>query len=169
MQFGQPEVEQLRAALGEHDVGGLEIAMDDALPVRLVEGVRDLNRVLQRLIERQRAFLQARRERLPLQILHDQEVNSVLLADVMQCAAVWMIQGGDGAGFALEALAEIGLSSNARGQDFDGDGAIEPRVSCSGVWLERSRRARWKHGAYSREARQSRFEAALTFLTVAPC
>ena len=36
--LGEPEVEQLRAGLRQHDVAGLQVAMDDALPVRLVEG-----------------------------------------------------------------------------------------------------------------------------------
>ena len=42
--------------------------MDDALPMRLVERVGDLGRDRQRLVERQRALLQARRQRLPVEI-----------------------------------------------------------------------------------------------------
>ena len=45
-QLRQPEVQQLRAGLRQHDVGGLEIAMDDALAVRLVERVGDLERAI---------------------------------------------------------------------------------------------------------------------------
>ena len=42
-QLGQPEVEHLRlAARGDEDVGGLDVAMDDALRVRRVERVGDL-------------------------------------------------------------------------------------------------------------------------------
>ena len=41
-QLRQPEVEQLRAGLRQHDVGRLEIAVDDAVPMRLVERVGDL-------------------------------------------------------------------------------------------------------------------------------
>jgi hypothetical protein len=38
----ETEVEQFRPGLGEHHVRGLEIAMDDARAVRLVERVADL-------------------------------------------------------------------------------------------------------------------------------
>ena len=42
--FGEPEVEQLHAGLGQHDVAGLQVAMDDAVAMRGVERGRDLDR-----------------------------------------------------------------------------------------------------------------------------
>ena len=45
------------------------------------EGISNLNPDLQRLVERQRTFLQALFERLALQALHDQEVDPRLAAD----------------------------------------------------------------------------------------
>ena len=44
------EIEQLDAGLGDQDVGGLEVAMGDALFVCGVEGIADLRGVLQGLI-----------------------------------------------------------------------------------------------------------------------
>ena len=49
--------------------------MGDALPVRRVRRIRDLDSDLERLIERQRALLQPLGQRLPVEILHDQEVH----------------------------------------------------------------------------------------------
>ena len=65
--------------------------MHDALPVRLVEGVRNLDRNLQRFIQRQRALLQPRRERLPFEILHHEVIGAVLLADIVEHADVRVI------------------------------------------------------------------------------
>ena len=43
--------------------------MDDALPVRPVERVRDVGAVTQRLVEGQRTVHQSRAERVPLDVL----------------------------------------------------------------------------------------------------
>ena len=47
--------------------------MHDALPMRLVERVGDLGCDLQRLVERERAFLEARGERLAVEMRHHQK------------------------------------------------------------------------------------------------
>ena len=134
--FREAEVEQLRdwrtrtpAATGEKNIAGLEIAMRDSLTVRLIERVGDLNRVLECLIERKCTFLQSRRERLPLQVLHDEVVDAILLADIVECADVWMIQRRDGTSFPLESLAQIRIGRDMRGQNLDRDCAIEARVA----------------------------------------
>ena len=42
----------------------------------------------------------------------------------MERADVRMVQAGDGLGFPLEPLAEIGISGDMLGQHLDGDGAV---------------------------------------------
>ena len=67
----ESEVEHLDAAVGaDLDVGGLEIAMDDALIVRGLERFSDLPRHRDRLVDGQRAVRQSRREFLALDQLH---------------------------------------------------------------------------------------------------
>ena len=58
--FREPEVEELHARPREHHVAGLQVAMDDPLPVRRVQGVGDLRADSQRLIERERPSRAAR-------------------------------------------------------------------------------------------------------------
>ncbi len=80
-----------------------------SLPVRLVQGIRDLDGHRERLIQGQRALLQPLRQRVALQVLHDQEVDPVLGADVIERADVRVVQAGDGLRLALEPLPQIGV------------------------------------------------------------
>jgi hypothetical protein len=124
----EPPDGQLRARLREHDVAGLQIAVGDTLAVRLVQRVGNLDGELQYLLYRQRTFLQPLRQRLAFQILHYEEINSVLMADVVEDADVWMIQAGDGLCFALKSLAQLGTIGKMRRQNFDGNNAIQTRI-----------------------------------------
>ena len=68
MNFRQAEVEHLHGAIRAHlDVGGLEIAVDDAAAVGVLEPLRDLVRDLQRAIHFEAMIL-----RLVEQILGNQ-------------------------------------------------------------------------------------------------
>ena len=103
--------------------------MDDAVAVRLVERVRDLGCDLRRLIQRQRAFLEASGERLPIQAWHDQKMRAVGFADVVDAADVRMLERRDGARLALEARAEVRVAGDFGREDLDRDAAIEPCVA----------------------------------------
>ena len=85
----QAEVEQLdRAVRRDLDVGGLQIAMDDALVVRGFERVGDLPRDAERLVERNRSLLDPLGQRRPFDQLHHQRV----LLDAVDRRDVRMIQ-----------------------------------------------------------------------------
>ena len=68
-----------------------------------------------------------RRERFSFEILHDEELEAVLLADVVERADVGMVQPRDGSGLALEALSSLGLFGGFRRQDLDGH---DPSHAC---------------------------------------
>ena len=116
-QLGESEVEELDALLGDEDIGRLEIAMDDALAVRRVECLADLDAVGDRLFDRHRPG-----DRLALDELHHQVAAAFVLADIKQRADVRMIERRDRMRLALEALREWTL------QRLDGDVTIEPHV-----------------------------------------
>ena len=63
----EAEVEELGARLGEHDVAGLEIAVDEPLPVRLVERIGDLDRRTEASPRGEAALRQPLGQRLPFE------------------------------------------------------------------------------------------------------
>src|SRR4051812_48652589 len=71
------------------------------------------------------------KECLAVQILHNQIVRPVVLADVMQRADVRMIEGRNRACLPLKPAAQIAILGDVSGKHFDGDGAIEARVAGS--------------------------------------
>lgn len=79
------------------DVGGFDIAMQDAAGVRSVERIGDLNRHLQQLGNRQWFAADAFVEWLPLEQFHGNELHPVVLVDLVDSADVRVIQGRRGA------------------------------------------------------------------------
>jgi len=126
--FASPKIEQLHARLRQHDVAGLQIAVDDSAPVRRIERAGDLDADPQGLVDRQRAFAQPIRQRLALEELHDQVVGSVLVAHVVKRANVRMRELRDRLRLTLEALPQLRRGGHVRRQNFDRDIAAEPRV-----------------------------------------
>jgi hypothetical protein len=141
--LGEAEVEQLGARFAQHDVRGLEIAMDDARPMRAIERIADTDRDLQRLRRQERTRARETfRHSLTVEIFENQEADRVTcsswglgsggygrFADVVQRADVRMIQRRDRARFTVEAVAQLRIGRERRWQNFDRDRAIEPRVA----------------------------------------
>src|SRR5262249_2467739 len=123
------EVEQLHAGLRQHDVAGFEISMYDAGAVRGGQGVGDLDRDPQDLLDGQRSLLQPLEQRLAVQVLHDEEGAAMVLADIVRDACVRMGELRGGAGFAIEAPAELRTRRERFRKDLDRHAAIEPRVA----------------------------------------
>ena len=90
--LGQAEVEQFCSALGEHDVAGLQIAMNDAAAMSLVESVGDFDPDFKGLAKRQGAATQSRGESLALEVFHHQVFGAVLMSDVVESADVRMVE-----------------------------------------------------------------------------
>ena len=127
-ELGQAEVQELRAGLGQHDVAGLQVAVHDARGVCGRQRLPDLPGVPDRPVDRQRAMGQPIGQRLAFEVLHHQEVDAVVMADVEQRADAGMAECRDGPGLAREALLRLRVADPCRGQHLDGDHAVEPGV-----------------------------------------
>jgi hypothetical protein len=128
-ELGDAEVEQLRlTSLRDEHVRGLDIAMNDALAVRGIEGVRELAAGIQDLFERKRAVLNAPAQRLALEELHRDEVPAFVDADVIDRADVRMVQRRCDARFAQEPLDILRRHAGTVGQELERDMASKPRV-----------------------------------------
>src|SRR5688572_17101595 len=92
------------------------------------QSFRDFNREIERLRQRQRSARETRRERLPVNELHDEKVDARLVPDVVNRADVGMAERGDRPRFALKALPAhaIGL---VLGKNLDRNIAIEPGIT----------------------------------------
>ena len=127
----EPEVEHLDAAAGgDLDVGGFQIAMDDALGVRGRERFRDLAGDAHGLADRQRSLARSdrpasRRRRAPApgRGRHPLPRCRRWRSDVR------MIERGQGARLAAEPRQPIGILRAERRQDLDRDVASELRVA----------------------------------------
>ena len=113
----------------DQDVGRFEVPVNHPCCMSGVERMSDLQPDDDCALDRQRAFRELVGECLPFEKLHDQERDAVLLANVMQRADVRMIQAGDRASLAPQAL-EAALVGGCRcWEDLDRNLAVEPRVT----------------------------------------
>ena len=101
-----------------------EIAVDDAALVRRLEAARDLQRDLDRVIDRHGAAREPLREVLALDELHHQRAlfHAVDVRDVL------VIERGEGLRLAAEAGQPIGIGGEELRQDLDRDVTLE--ASC---------------------------------------
>ena len=91
--LGEAEIEHLHViARADEDVGGLDVAVDDARGMRGVQRVGDLDAHVEHRGQAQRTGGEPILQRRALQILHDDERPPVLLADVVDGADVRVVQ-----------------------------------------------------------------------------
>ena len=132
--LGEAEVEHLDLSVGRQlHVRRLEVAVDDALLVRLFERLGDLPGDDDGLVRRQRPALQPLGEVLALRQLHDQDVRlrPVVERHALEAVEVrdaGVVERGEDLRLALEAGEALGVVGEGLGQQLEGDLAAELRV-----------------------------------------
>ena len=123
--LGETEVQHLyRAVRPQLDIAGLQVAVNDAFFVRAFERIGDLPRDFQGFVERNRAVRDALGQRGTLDQLHDQRA----VFDAVNGGNVWVIEGGQDLGLAVEASETVGVRGEGVRQQLDGDVTAEPGV-----------------------------------------
>jgi len=106
-------------ALGDEDVGGLDIAMNDPRRVRRTEGVSDFDVKRQQHIDFQRTSSNAVLQHHAVQKFHGDERLPFVFPDLMDGADVGMVQGRSCPGFAPETFERLRVTSNVLGQELN--------------------------------------------------
>jgi hypothetical protein len=127
------EIEDLRGSVRkDHDIRGLDVAVDDSRRVGVLESPRDLQCNRERFVEGESTALQSRLKRFTVVERHGNEQLPVRgLADLVDRAHVRMIESGRGARLRHESGRGAGIRIEVRGEEFQGDLTPEPLVSCS--------------------------------------
>ena len=134
-ELGQTEVENFCATIvGEEEVLRLKVAMDNALLVGGGEATGDLLAVVDRFARSKWTIAQAVAERLAFQQFGDYIGRAMVSAnvrftDIKDRKDVGVVEGGRGAGFLREALQAVGVGGKRRGQNLDGDVALQAGVA----------------------------------------
>jgi hypothetical protein len=125
-QLRQTEVENLGlAAIRHEDVGGLDVAVQDAPAVRYVEPVRNLHRQLQQQPHLERPSVDAMVEGAALEQFHRQEGTALVFVDLVDGADVRMVQRRGHPGFTQEALGAGAVGTVLGAQELERDRAMQ--------------------------------------------
>ena len=103
--------------------------MGNAAAVCGIEPVADVDRDLQRQRRRQGPSRDPPGERFAFEVLEHQVIDAILTADVVQGADVRVVDLGDGARLALEALARFRVVGHAGRKHLDRDEAVEAGIA----------------------------------------
>jgi len=116
------------AAVGNEDVGGLDVAVHNAAGMRGIECVGHFDGQVEQALQFERTSVERMLQGAAGQILHHDEQAAFMLANLMDGADVGMVQGGGSAAFAAEALKSLGIAGSFLGKKFEGDKAAEGSV-----------------------------------------
>ena len=125
-EFGEAKIENFDGAtVGDENVGGLDVTMDDAFFVRGVEGVGELDADVDGARNGEETEGNQFVEGLAFEQLHGDESPAILFFDGVNGRNAGMIECGSGAGFAEEAFESLRIAVRVFRKKFQGDAAAE--------------------------------------------
>jgi hypothetical protein len=126
----QPEVEEFYLAVRRQlDVGGLEVAVNNALRVRGFECLGYVSKDRERFFNTQGVPRESFAESLARHQLHHQQPRFTYVLQPMDGRYVRVIERGEHARFAFKALEAAFIAGEVRGYELDGNIASEPRIA----------------------------------------
>ncbi len=127
--FCETEVENFGGTpLGDENVGGLDVAVNDSRVVSGVEGVGAVDADFEEEFDFQRVRGDEVLERSAVEKFHGDEGAAVVFADVVDGTDVGMVQRGGGTRFTLESFERLRIVGEIVGEKFESDEAAEARV-----------------------------------------
>src|ERR1700719_2502156 len=127
--LAQAEIEDLRVPpLGNEDVCGLDVAMNDAFRVGGIQSIGNLNSEQEDDFRFQRSARDSVLESCSFQKLHGDEGPAGFLANVINGADVRMIQGGGSFGFTPAPAERMRIAGNIIRQELESHETVESRV-----------------------------------------
>ena len=162
-ELGDSEVEYLRpTAIVDHDVSRLDVAVHDAVSVRLLESVGNFGGDAHDLADRHRAALQPIAQRLPFDVLHGDEGRAVVgFARLVDDGHIRMREFGGRDRFTNEAPLRLRLCAR---EDLQRDVSLQRRI-LGQVHLPHPAHPKWSNDAIPpdgiRDHRNGPFSSAL--------
>ena len=127
--LGQAKVENFGgSAPGHKDVRRLDVAVHNALGVRRIERLGDVNPNRKQLFDLQGPIADEVFQGLAFQVLHDDEGLVAVFPNVVDGADIGMIQGGRRLSLAPEAAESCGIARDIFRKELQRDKAVEARV-----------------------------------------
>ena len=103
--FGEAKIQNLGRSVGRDlDICGLQVAVDDTFVVSRFEPLGDGGEKRDRVLDRHGTALEALRQRLTVDELHDQERLSLGVLEPMERGDIGVVQLSEETGFAPESL-----------------------------------------------------------------
>ena len=128
-QTGESEVEDLGSSgRRQHDVAGLQVAMQHATAMRVFQGIADLRSNPRHHVELERASLEERLEGPARDVFHDEEVQVVLGVEVEDRGDPGVGQARENVRLAAKSLARDRICQRAPQEHLDRHVAVEMLV-----------------------------------------